>query len=261
MNAPAEELLGLARTLAREAADHARGRRESGVRIAGTKSSEIDVVTEADRSTEELLRSRIQQSRPDDAIIGEEGADRPGTSGVRWIVDPIDGTVNYLYGLPVYAVSVAAAVGDEVVAAVVRNPVSGEEYAARLGGGATRNGEPIGVREPTTLAQSLVATGFNYERHVRAGQAEAVARMLPRVRDIRRMGSCALDLCGVAAGVLDAYVEEGPAVWDDAAGGLVAREAGAVLEVVTGRSGKRLVLCAPGHSFERFRELVRACGF
>jgi myo-inositol-1(or 4)-monophosphatase len=117
------------------------------------------------------------------------------------------------------------------------------------------------VRGPVPLGQSLVATGFNYEQPVRAAQAAAAARMLPQVRDIRRQGSCALDLCMVGAGLLDAYVEEGPSVWDDAAGGLVAREAGARLEVLVGVTGKRLVLCAPGHSFDRFRDLVVACGF
>ena len=129
------------------------------------------------------------------------------------------------------------------------------------GGGASRNGALIGVRAPVPLAQSLVATGFNYEQHVRARQAVAVARMLPQVRDIRRAGSCALDLCLLAAGQLDAYVEEGPELWDDAAGGLIAREAGARLVVGPGASGKRLVVCAPEHTFERFAALVEACGF
>jgi myo-inositol-1(or 4)-monophosphatase len=130
-----------------------------------------------------------------------------------------------------------------------------------LGRGAHRDGEPLSCRDQVPEQESLIATGFNYERHVRAHQAQAVARMLPQVRDVRRAGSCALDLCSVAAGRLDGYVEEGPEVWDDAAGGLIAREAGARLEVRTGGAGKRLIVCAPHHTFERFSALVRACEF
>jgi myo-inositol-1(or 4)-monophosphatase len=257
----AGELLALARRVAREGAARAHDMRSAGVSVAGTKSSAIDIVTEADRATEALVRRLILEARPDDAILGEEGSDQPGTSGVRWIVDPIDGTVNYFYGWQWYAVSVAAEVDGEVVAAVVRNGATGEEYAATRGGGATRDGRPIAVRGPVPLDQSLVATGFNYEQPVRAAQAAAVARMLPQVRDIRRQGSCALDLCMLAAGLVDAYVEEGPSVWDDAAGGLIAREAGARLEILTGASGRRLVVCAPDHSWERFHDLVLTCGF
>jgi myo-inositol-1(or 4)-monophosphatase len=256
-----EQLRNLALGLARDAAANARAMREQGVEVAGTKSSEIDVVTHADRSTEALVRDRILAARPDDALVGEEGDDRPGTSGVRWIVDPIDGTVNYLYGLPWYAVSIAVEVGGNVAVGVVVNVATGDEYAAVRGAGATRNGQTIGVRDAVPERQSLIATGFNYELPVRTRQAEAVARMVPRVRDVRRMGSCALDLCLVASGLLDGYVEEGPEVWDDAAGGLVAREAGATVEIARGSSGKRLVVCAPDHSFERFRRLVDDCGF
>lgn len=255
------QLLDLALDVARAAASNAREMRQQGVEITGTKSSEIDIVTAADRATEDLVRRRLTSARPEDGILGEESTERLGSSGVRWIVDPIDGTVNYLYGWGWYAVSIAAEVDGEVVAAVVLNPANGDEYTAVRGGGAWRNGEPVRVREEVPLSQSLVGTGFNYERAVRAQQAQAVARMLPQVRDIRRQGSCALDLCMVASGLLDAYVEEGPAIWDDAAGGLVAREAGAVLETTTGAGGKRLVVCAPDHSWERFHDLVLACGF
>jgi myo-inositol-1(or 4)-monophosphatase len=255
------ELLDLALAVAREGGGLAHRMRAAGVSVAGTKSSDIDVVTEADRATEALIRQRLVEARPDDAILGEEGEDRPGSSGVRWIVDPIDGTVNYLYGWPWYAVSIAAEVDGAVVAAVVLAPATGDEYVATSGGGAHRNGRPLAVRPPVPLSQSLVGTGFNYEQPVRTAQAGAVARLLPRVRDVRRQGSCSLDLCMVAAGMLDAYVEEGPSPWDDAAGGLVAREAGARLEVRTGASGKRLVICAPAHSFDRFRDVVVDCGF
>jgi myo-inositol-1(or 4)-monophosphatase len=261
MTALATDLLALALPVAREAGENARRMRAEGVQLAGTKSSEIDIVTLADMATEKLIRERLLAARPDDAILGEEGDDQPGTSGVRWIVDPIDGTVNYLDGWGWYAVSLAAEVDGVVVAAVVLNAATGDEYAATLDGGSTRNGEPIGVRQQMPLSKSLIGTGFNYEQPVRAGQAQAVARMLAQVRDIRRAGSCALDLCMVGSGQLDGYVEEGPEVWDDAAGGLIAREAGASLEVVTGIGGKRLVICAPDHSYARFRELVSSCGF
>jgi myo-inositol-1(or 4)-monophosphatase len=180
---------------------------------------------------------------------------------VRWIVDPIDGTVNYLYGIPHFAVSIAAARAGEVVSAVVLGPANGLEYGATRGGGATGNGVPLRVRETPPLSQALVATGFGYETEVRARQAQAVARMLPQVRDIRRQGSCALDLCALAAGQVDGYVEEGPHTWDHAAGGLVAREAGAVMEVWTSVVGHDVVVCAPEPGWSDFSALVRACGF
>ena len=256
----AGELLELARTVAREAADRIQRLRAEGVDVAGTKSSEVDVVTVADEASEKLIRERLLDARPDDGFVGEEGDDVPGSNGVRWIVDPIDGTVNYLYGVPAYAVSVAAQVDGEVVAGVVLNPAIGEEYAAARGGGATRNGAPIRVRPFVSLQQSLFATGFSYEQAIRARQAGAVARVLPQVRDIRRLGSCALDLCGVAAGRFDAYAEEGVNLWDHAAGALVATEAGARVEVSTAPSGRSFILCAPHPSFDAFRDLVREAG-
>jgi myo-inositol-1(or 4)-monophosphatase len=255
------DLLALALETAREAGRLVVGMRERGVDISGTKSSPIDIVTEADQACEELIRQRLLGARPDDGFLGEEGDDIAGTSGVKWIVDPIDGTVNYLYGSPQYAVSIAAARGDEIVAAVVLSPVHGVEYAATLGAGATRNGEPIEVRRPTELAQSLIGTGFGYETEVRERGAKAVARMLPRVRDIRRAGSCALDLCAVASGQLDGYVEEGPHIWDYAAGGLVAIEAGASLEIWTTVVEHDLVVCAPALGWSEFSDLVLACDF
>jgi myo-inositol-1(or 4)-monophosphatase len=260
MSTPAE-LLSLAIEAAHRGAEVVARMRADGVHVAGTKSSIIDIVTDADRESERMIRQTILHARPDDGILGEEGSSVVGSSGVRWIVDPIDGTVNYLYGVPVYAVSVAAEADGTVVAGVVRDVVHGQDYTAVLGGGAFCGGQTLSCRGPVPQPESLIATGFNYERHVRAHQAEAVARMLPQVRDIRRAGSCALDLCAVAAGRLDGYVEEGPEVWDDAAGGLIAREAGARLEVRVGGAGKRLIVCAPGHTFERFATLVDACDF
>jgi myo-inositol-1(or 4)-monophosphatase len=255
------DLLDLALETAREAARLVVSMRGRGVDVAETKSSPVDVVTEADRACEELILGRLLDARPGDGFVGEEGDDVEGTSGVRWIVDPIDGTVNYLYGLPHYAVSIAAARGDEVVAGVVLGPDLGLEYAATLGGGATCNGVPLHVRPPAPLAESLVATGFGYEASVRERQARSVARMLPQVRDIRRLGSCALDLCAVAGGQADAYVEEGPHTWDYAAGALVAREAGATVEVWTTLTGQDLVVCSTAPGWPAFSALVRGCGF
>lgn len=257
----AQELLGLAAATAREAGELVVRLRHEGVEVADTKSSPVDVVTAADRASEDLIRGRLLAARPEDGFVGEEGLDVVSRSGVTWVVDPIDGTVNYLYGIPQYAVSIAAAVDGEVVAGVVRNPASDLEYVATYGGGARCNGEPIRVRDVPPLDQALVATGFPYEADIREGQARTVGRMLSRVRDIRRQGSCALDLCAVAAGLLDGYVEVGPYVWDHAAGGLIAREAGATFEVWTTQGGRELVVCAPAGGWHAFADLVLACGF
>ncbi len=254
-------LLDLAVATAREAGALVVGLRAAGVEVADTKSSPIDVVTEADRASEDLVRDRLLTARPDDGLVGEEGEDVAGSSGVSWIVDPIDGTVNYLYGLPQYAVSIAAAVDGRVVAGVVHNPALDLEYAATLGGGATCNGTAIRVRSTPPLSESLVATGFNYETAVRERQARSVAAMLPQVRDVRRLGSCALDLCAVASGQVDAYVEEGAHLWDHAAGGLVAVEAGARFEVWTTAGGRDLLVCAPTPGWTAFADLVVRCGF
>ncbi len=256
-----EDLLALAVEAAREAGDLVASMRRTGVDVADTKTSPVDVVTAADHACEELIRRRLLGSRPHDGFVGEEGADVVSSSGVTWIVDPIDGTVNYLYGLPNYAVSIAASRDGEVVAGVVRSPVPELEYAARLGGGATCNGVPLRVRRPPQLDEALISTGFSYEASTRRRQAEAVGRMLPQVRDIRRMGSCALDLCAVAAGTSDGYVEAGAHAWDYAAGALVATEAGARFEVWGTTSTMDLVVCAPDAGFEEFAGLIRACGF
>ncbi len=263
-----ESLRDLALDVARAAAALVREHRAGPVEVAGTKSSDVDVVTETDRASEELVRRLLLEARPDDAVLGEEGDDVAGTSGVRWVVDPIDGTVNFLYGLPQYAVSIAAevegAAGSEVVAGVVLNVATGAEYAAHLGPDgpvATRDGRPIGVRAVAPAAQMLVATGFSYDSDVRERQARSLVRLLPRVRDVRRLGSCALDLCAVADGTVDAYVEEGVHLWDHAAGALVARGAGARTEVLTGASGRDLLVCAPAGSFDEFRALVVDSGY
>lgn len=267
MSASATELRDLALAVAREGADLARQMRLGGVDVAGTKTSAVDVVTEADRAVEALIRARISALRPDDAILGEEGDDLPGTSGVRWIVDPIDGTVNYLYGLPDCAVSVAAEVDGEVVAGVVVSIPTEREYAAALGHGSTRDGRQIGVRRTPPVAERLVLTGFGYQRVVREHQAGCVARLLPEVRDIRRMGSCALDLCHVAEGSADGYVEAGPQPWDYAAGGLVLREAGGRFELLEGSMSlpphpqRNVVVGAPADGWDNFVGALHAAGF
>jgi len=267
MTTPPRELADLALTVAREAAVLIREYGERGVAVAATKSSEVDVVTLADRAAEELIRDRLLAVRPDDAVLGEEGDDVAGTSGVRWVVDPIDGTVNFLYGLPEFSVSIAAEVDGGVVAGVVLDVAKDRAYvgyvdAADAGGGsATRDGAPIAVRGPAPVSQRLIATGFSYSAEKRAVQAAATARMLPLVRDIRRHGSCALELCHVAEGALDGYVEEGVNLWDYAAGGLIARLAGARLVVLPGAGGTDLVVCGPDHGFEELVDLARRTGF
>jgi len=260
----ADELADLALDVGRAAADLVRGRAEQRVSVADTKSSDTDVVTEADRAAESLIRDRIRSVRPDDAFVGEEEAAEPGTTGVRWIIDPIDGTVNFLYGLPQYAVAIAAEVDGKVVAGVVIDVVKRTEYVGRPGPDGTvalRDDRPIAVRGPAPLSQRLVATGFSYQAEVRAVQAAAVGRLLPEIRDIRRFGSCALDLCAVAEGMLDGFVEEGVHLWDYAAAGLIARAAGADLRVLAGASGMTLLGCGPRHGFDEFLAAVEKAGF
>lgn len=266
MRPAASALLDLAREVAAEAVDHVRSMRPAGrVGVADTKSSPTDLVTAIDRSCEDLIRSRILQARPDDAFIGEEGQDVPGTSGVEWIVDPIDGTVNFVYGIPRYAVAIAARVDGIVQAGVVANIATGETFVATLGGGAWQvdGAEPRRLTGPPDLPpdQMLVATGFNYVRDVRTRQADAVARLLPHVRDIRRIGAAALDLTDLALGRLDAFVEQGLKLWDVAAAGLIATEAGLVLTGPGGTPSERLVVAVRPTRLEQFDALVRDCGF
>jgi myo-inositol-1(or 4)-monophosphatase len=271
MAAAPGELLDLALTAARAAAELVRRRAAEERTVAATKTSDIDVVTQTDRDSEELIRATILGKRPDDSFLGEEGDDIAGSSGVRWIVDPIDGTVNFLYGLPEYAVSIAAEVegpdGPSVVAGVVINVPHAIEYAAVLdpasptGVRAVRDGRPLAVRAPAPLHQRLIATGFSYTVERRTAQAAAVGRLLPRVRDIRRNGAAALELCHVAEGALDGYVEEGVHPWDYAAGALVARGAGARTEVLVGQTGGDLMVCAPEHGWAELHDAVIEAGF
>ncbi|WP_432484587.1 inositol monophosphatase family protein [Kineococcus esterisolvens] len=261
------QLRAVAVEAATAAAELVRTGRPDRVEVAATKSSPTDVVTAMDHASERLLREVLGRLRPHDGVLGEEGGHRPGTSGLTWVVDPVDGTVNYLYGLRAYAVSVACVLDPErgtarpdpagwtVLAGCVHDPTAGEVWSAALGQGASlRDGGGVGGRErvlrvpeAVDLGQALVATGFGYDAARRAEQAAVLAHLLPRVRDVRRIGSAALDLCWVGAGRLDAYYERGLKPWDMAAGALVAGEAGALVTGFDGGpAGPEGVLAAAG---------------
>jgi myo-inositol-1(or 4)-monophosphatase len=245
-------LMELAERVAREAGALVHGQRPARVQVAATKSSPTDVVTEMDQAAETLLRARLAAARPDDGLHGEEQGRTAGTSGITWLIDPIDGTVNYLYGIPAYAVSVAAVVGDSSrpgawrpVAGCVHSPASAETWVAGAGAGACLNGERLLAGEPPELARALVGTGFGYSSRRRAGQARVVAGLLPRVRDIRRIGCSAIDVCMVASGRADGYYERGLNPWDIAASMLVATEAGVAVRGIDGRPpGEHMVVAA-----------------
>ena len=225
-----------------------------------TKSTVTDMVTEMDQASERLIVDGIVAARPNDGIVGEEGTDRPGTSGVDWIIDPLDGTTNYVYAHPGFAVSIAAARTDadsgerQVVVGVVVDPVHAETYVAVRGRGATRNGVPIRCSTETDLGRALVGTGFSYDPARRRHQAEVVAHLMPHIRDIRRMGAAAVDLCGVACGRLDASYEQGLEPWDFAAGVLIASEAGAVVgNLDSAQPGRDFALAATPALFDPLR--------
>ncbi|MFD8563452.1 inositol monophosphatase family protein [Streptosporangium canum] len=246
----------LAEEIAREAGEMLLAKRPARPEVLATKSSPTDVVTALDKASEELIRARIKAVRPGDAILGEEGGST-GDGRVRWIVDPIDGTVNFLYGLPDWAVSIAVEVDGEVVAGVVNVVPRGEVFTAARGEGAWLSGERLRCNTGVPLNRALIATGFGYETGRRRVQAEVLAHVVPRVRDIRRAGSAAADLCSVAAGRVDGYYERGPQVWDYAAGGLVATEAGARLGGLNGRpASPELTLCAAPGLFEELHDLL-----
>jgi myo-inositol-1(or 4)-monophosphatase len=258
--AETEELVRIAVTIAVEAAELVGAARVHAVTQVDTKSSETDVVTAADRASEQLVRDRLAELRPGEPVLGEEEGGATGTDGLVWVVDPIDGTVNYLYGLPWYAVSIAAQLDGESVAGAVVEPVSGRVWTARRGGGAWLDGTPLRAAATTRLDLSLLGTGFSYDHARRLRQAEANAKMIGRVRDIRRTGAASLDLCAVAAGWQDAYIEHGLHRWDWAAGGLIAAEAGAVFRA-PGKNGDGLgelatFAAAPGIADELRAALV-----
>ena len=250
-DASLEELLSLAERAARAAGALIVAERPDDLSVTATKSSPTDVVTAMDTAAEALLVETLAAARPEDGVLGEEGGRQGGSSGLTWVLDPIDGTVNYLYRIPAYAVSVAVVSGSPrpaewtVLAGCVHDPVSGETWTAAAGAGAFLDGRRLAVNRDVPLERALVGTGFGYTRTRREGQARVLAQLLPRVRDVRRAGAASLDLCAVASGRLDGYYERGLKPWDLAAGGLVAAEAGARVTGLAGsRAGEDMVIAA-----------------
>lgn len=260
----ADDLLDVAVSVAVEAAELARSSRPDAIQDVGTKSSKTDVVTAADLAVERLVRERIAALRPGEPVFGEEtGASGAAAAGeVRWVVDPIDGTVNYLYGYPWYAVSLAAQVDGVSVAAAVVEPETGRRWTALRDGGAWLDGRPLRASAATRLDLSLVATGFAYRAERRRQQAAGVVQLLTKVRDIRRAGAASLDLCAVAAGWVDGYFEHGLSRWDWAGGALVAQEAGAVVRLpgAADALGEDLTFCAAPGIAEELREALIEAG-
>ncbi|MGI8806451.1 MAG: inositol monophosphatase family protein [Acidimicrobiales bacterium] len=253
-------LLDLAERVAREAGELLLAGAD-GLRVdVTTKSSGTDMVSEMDRASEALIVKGILAERPDDAILGEETGSRDGTSGVRWVIDPLDGTTNYLYRHPIWSVSVGVEVDGEVVVGVVATPGLQETFSAAQGEGARLNGVPIAVSGASDLASALIGTGFGYAADRRGAQAEILPHLLPAVRDIRRNGVASLDLCWVACGRLDGYFEAGGQPWDVAAGLLIASEAGAVSSGLDGGpvAPESLMIASPGVAPALFELLTRS---
>jgi fructose-1,6-bisphosphatase/inositol monophosphatase family enzyme len=225
-SALADELVDVAARLAREAGDMALAGRKRGLREVSTKTSRTDMVTEYDKASESLIFEGLRTLRPLDSIVGEEGASHVGSNDITWFIDPIDGTSNFLYDIPMWAVSIGARQGGEAIAGAVYIAAAGEMFTATRGGGARLNDSPIGCNRDARLETALIATGFSYAPESRPVQARRVARMIGRIRDIRRFGAAAVDMCYVACGRLDGYFEENLHEWDIAAGDLIAREAG-----------------------------------
>lgn len=260
-------LLALATDLAVEAGELAAQLRRAGVSVAGTKSSPIDIVTEADRTVEAMIRARLSDARPDDGFLGEESGAETGSSGLTWVVDPIDGTVNYLYDLPNWSVSIAVVEGEpdpatwRALAGAVAAPALGDLYRASAGAGAFLRDRRLTVRPSVPLHAALVATGFHYTQAIRSTQARVAAELLPRVRDLRRTGGAAIDLASIAAGRIDAYFEQGLHPWDQAAGALLVKEAGGVVIGLTGSApGFRMVIAGASRTAADLDELLQQLG-
>jgi myo-inositol-1(or 4)-monophosphatase len=241
--APAD-LERIAGTTARAAAALVRdayGRPEA----VGRKTSPTDVVTETDLRAEELIRQLLHDATPEAGILGEEGDATAPAARQQWVIDPLDGTVNFLYGVPLFAVSIAAAVDGDIVAGAVMDVLRGELFSAHIGGGARRDGEPIAVSSCTSLPQALVMTGFSYQADLRDAQGEVAHRVLSRARDLRCFGSSALELCWVACARADAYYQRDTAIWDRAAGALIAAEAGARTELPCPENDDLVIAATP----------------
>ncbi len=252
-----DDLLRLATEIARDAATLITEGRRRGLLEVSTKSSSTDMVTEYDRLSEQLIVERLQTARPHDGIVGEEGSDRHGTSGIDWLVDPIDGTTNFLYGLPGYGVSIAARDPEGGLVGVVAVPSTAELFAARRGGGAFCNGAAIRCSQTDGLGRALVATGFSYDPARRRRQGARIAALLDQIRDIRRLGAAAPDLCYAASGRVDAYFEEFLNPWDLAAGEVIALEAGCRVSALdAGPVRPASVLVANPDVFGPLRDLI-----
>ncbi|MGA0961705.1 MAG: inositol monophosphatase family protein [Ilumatobacteraceae bacterium] len=259
-SADVDDLRSLCIDLAVSAATRAAEGRAQRARLdAETKSSVTDLVTEFDRAAENYIRERLSSERPRDGVVGEEGVDVPNTSGLTWIVDPIDGTTNFVFGLPAWGCSIAVTRGDTILAGAVHLPALRETYSAALGKGASLNGNNLTSSQSTSLHTALVATGFAYDSQRRSQQGALVAKLLPQIRDIRRSGSAAYDLCCVAAGTVDAYYEHGLSIWDIAAGVLIAREAGAKVEFTPDSATTNITVVASASPiFESLRSAIAA---
>ncbi len=233
-----EELLALALRVAREAGDLLMQR--PATFDISSKSTAIDIATQMDHASEKHIVSALLAERPNDGIIGEEGASRPSSSGITWVIDPVDGTVNYLYGLPCWNVSIGAKDAAGPLVGVVHAPTVNSTWSAIRGQGAWLNERPISCNDPISLDRALIGTGFAYDLGARVEQGRVIAALLPQIRDLRRMGSAAVDLCYVAMGAFDGYFELGLKEWDWAAGALIAQEAGAIVSV----SDRDVTICA-----------------
>lgn len=252
-----DELLDLALSAARAAGAVLRDRFRGPIRDVRTKSSATDIVTEADQASEAVILRGIRSERPNDTILGEEGGLARGSSGLRWVVDPLDGTTNFLFGVPQWAVSIACEDADGAVLGVVYDPLRDEMFVARRGKGATLNDQPVRVTEATDLAKSLIATGFAYKPEERRAAARILPDLITQVRDIRRPGAASLDLAWVAAGRFDGYYETPIEHWDVAAGQLLVSEAGGAHAPLPDPVGDRAGLVAAGRGiFDDLRDLV-----
>lgn len=264
----ADLLLALAERLTSEATVVLSDGLQRAELVTDTKSSSTDLVTEVDRAAEKLIVEGILNERPDDSIVGEEGASRSGSTGVCWFIDPIDGTTNYVYGLPGYAVSIGVEVDGVPTAGVVAVPGFDETFTALRNKGAWRNGTAIAASRDVEPSHALVATGFAYEPRRRIAQATAMTKLIGRIRDIRRMGAASVDLCSVACGRVDAYYERGLQPWDHAAGALIASEAGATVAGLdrseaprdVGSGPSPLLLAASPPLWEQLAEMLGEVG-
>lgn len=240
------ELLDLAVMAATKASDILLGYFEGPAQGVSTKSTPTDLVSDADRAAESFLLQFFKHERPEDGILAEEGGGRESKSGLTWVIDPLDGTVNFLFGIPVWCVSIALEDGNGGLAGVVYDPNRDELFAAERGAGATLNGEPIHVSERDELSSALVGTGFSYDSEVRDAQAATLARVLPQVRDVRRAGSAAVDLATLACGRFDGFYEAPMEAWDRAAGVLLVREAGGIVSDLPAPKGLSTGVVAAG---------------